>query len=171
MRQTGTRRRLHVALFLGVGLAATGLGLVAYGTNLFRSLELDTVDVRFAIRGTESPRREISVVDIDDDTFSDFNERREKIRYPFPRRYFARVINRLSKDGAKVIAYDIQFTEETNPTDDNALVEAVAEAGNVVLATTEVDEQDGRTSSAATRSCARSAHASGTATSRSIPEA
>jgi adenylate cyclase len=144
MRQTGTRRRLHVALFLGVGLAATGLGLVAYGTNLFRSLELDTVDIRFTIRGTESPPQDISVVDIDDDTFNDFNNRREKIRYPFPRRYFAQVINRLSKDGAKVIAFDIQFTEETNPTDDNALVEAVAQAGNVVLATTEVDEQ-GRT--------------------------
>jgi adenylate cyclase len=139
MRQTRSRRRLHVALFLGVGLAATGLGLVAYGTNVFRELELDTVDARFSIRGEQKPPQQIEVVAIDDITFSNFNSRQENVRYPFPRRYFARVIDRLAKDGAKVIAYDIQFTEQTTPADDNALVEAVANAGNVVLATTEVD--------------------------------
>ena len=132
-----------MALFLGVGLAATGLGLVAYGTNLFRSLELNSVDMRFTLRGEEPAPPDIAVVAIDDDTFSFFNTRRERIRYPFPRRYFARVIDRLAADGAKVIAYDIQFTEETEVAEDTALVEAVANAGNVVLATTEVDEQGG----------------------------
>jgi adenylate cyclase len=136
---TRSRRRLHVALFLGVGLAATGLGLVAYGTNVLRELELDTVDARFSIRGEQPPPKQIEVVAIDDITFSRFNSRQENVRYPFPRRYFARVIDRLAADGAKVIAYDIQFTEQTTPEDDNALVTAVANAGNVVLATTEVD--------------------------------
>jgi adenylate cyclase len=139
MRQTRTRRRLHVAVFLGVGLAATGLGLVAYGTNVLRELELDTVDARFSVRGDQPPSGQIEVVAIDDITFSNFNSRQENVRYPFPRRYFAKVIDRLAADGAKVIAYDIQFTEETNPEDDNALVTSVANAGNVVLATTEVD--------------------------------
>jgi adenylate cyclase len=139
MKQTRTRRRLDVALFLGVGLAATGLGLVAYGTNVLRDLELDTVDARFSVRGDQPPPEQIEVVAIDDITFSNFNSRQENVRYPFPRRYFAKVIDRLAADGAKVIAYDIQFTEETNPEDDNALVTSVANAGNVVLATTEVD--------------------------------
>jgi adenylate cyclase len=139
MRQTRTRRRLYVALFLGVGLAATGLGLVAYGTNVLRELELDTVDARFSVRGDQPPSEQIEVVAIDDITFSNFNSRQENVRYPFPRRYFAKVIDGLAADGAKVIAYDIQFTEETNPEDDNALVTSVANAGNVVLATTEVD--------------------------------
>jgi CHASE2 domain-containing sensor protein len=75
MRQTRTRRRLHVALFLGVGLAATGLGLVAYGTNVFRELELDTVDARFTIRGEQTAPESIEVVAIDDITFSNFNSR------------------------------------------------------------------------------------------------
>jgi adenylate cyclase len=139
MKQTRSRRRLHVALFLGVGLAATGLGLVAYGTNVLRELELDTVDARFEIRGEQPPPQQIEVVAIDDITFSNFNSRQENVRYPFPRSYFAKVIDRLAADGAKVIAYDIQFTEETDPEEDNALVTSVAEAGNVVLATTEVD--------------------------------
>ncbi|HET7855063.1 MAG TPA: adenylate/guanylate cyclase domain-containing protein, partial [Gaiellaceae bacterium] len=139
MRQTRTRRRLHVALFLGVGLAATGVGLVAYGTNVFRELELDTVDARFSIRGEQPGPEDIEVVAIDDITFSNFNSRQENVRYPFPRKYFAKVIDRLAADGAKVIAYDIQFTEQTDAANDNALVQSIADAGNVVLATTEVD--------------------------------
>jgi hypothetical protein len=63
------RSRLHAALFLGVALAATGIGLVAYGTNVFRELDLQSVDARFSIRGTEPAPRDIVVVKIDDVTF------------------------------------------------------------------------------------------------------
>jgi adenylate cyclase len=142
--RTRSGTRLRVALFLGVGFAATGLALVAYGTNVLRSLELDSVDARFAIRGDQPRPEDVVVVAIDDETFSDFNSAGLSGRYPFPRRRFARVIDNLSNDGAKVIAYDIQFTEQTNADDDNALINSVADAGNVVLATTEVDKQ-GRT--------------------------
>jgi adenylate cyclase len=142
--RTRSGTRLRVALFLGVGFAATGLALVAYGTNVLRSLELDSVDARFAIRGDQPRPEEVVVVAIDDETFSDFNSAGLSGRYPFPRKRFARVIDNLSNDGAKVIGYDIQFTEQTNADDDNALINSVADAGNVVLATTEVDKR-GRT--------------------------
>ena len=142
--RTRSGTRLRVALFLGVGFAATGIALVAYGTNIFRSLELDSVDTRFSIRGDQPRPKDVVVVAIDDDTFSDFNSAGLSGRYPFPRKRFARVIDNLDRDGAKVIAYDIQFTERTNDVDDNALITSVLDAGNVVLATTEVDKQ-GRT--------------------------
>ena len=51
----------------------------------------------------------------------------------------ARLIDRLRDDGARVIVYDVQFTEPTDPADDLALYESVRRAGDVVLATTEVD--------------------------------
>lgn len=138
-----TRRttRLQVALFLGVGLAMSGLALVAYGTHLFRGGELGTVDVRFSVRGKQPVPKDIAVVAIDEDTFSDFNAAGLTGRYPFARRRFARVIDNLRKDGAKVIAYDVKFTSQTNPVDDNALITAVARARNVVLATTVVDKR------------------------------
>jgi adenylate cyclase len=139
--QTRSGTRLRIALFLGVGLGMAGLALVAFGTHLFRGLELGTVDVRFSTRGEQAAPKNIAVVAIDADTFSDFNSAGLAGRYPFRRRRFARVIDNLSKDGAKVIAYDIQFTEQTTADDDTALIESVARAGNVVLATTEVDEQ------------------------------
>jgi adenylate cyclase len=126
-----------VALFLAVGMAMTGLGLVAYGTNVFESLDLRTVDKRFSIRssihGTDQPS-DIVVVKVDDKTFNDLQTRWEDFR-PL----HARLIRRLKKGGAKVIVYDVQFTEPSAPgheEDDNKLITAVGAAGNVVLATT-----------------------------------
>jgi adenylate cyclase len=143
--QTRSATRLRFALFSGVGLAMTGLALVAYGTNLFKGLELSSVDVRFEIRGERPPPTDIVIVDIGADTFNDFNQRELRVRYPFPRGYFARIIDRLRVDGAKVIAYDIQFTEASeDPAQDEQLAFATLRAGNVVLTTTEVEE-GGRT--------------------------
>jgi adenylate cyclase len=132
--RTRSGTRLRVALFLAVGFAATGIGLVAYGTNVFRDLDLESVDARFTIRGTEAAPDDIVIVKVDDKTFSDLRRRWEEFR---PQH--AELIRRLKADGAKVIAYDVQFTEASlNPADDDKLITAVGDAGNVVLATTEV---------------------------------
>ena len=102
--------------------------------TLFGDLELDTVDARFAIRGDLTPPDDVVVVGIDDETFSELDE-----QWPFKRSRHAQLIDRLKADGARAIVYDVQFTEPTKPAEDNALLEAVDRAGNVVLATTEVD--------------------------------
>ena len=54
------------------------------------------------------------------------------------------MIDRLAADGAKVIAYDVQFTEQTEPRRGPARCSRPpANAGNVVFATTEVNEGGG----------------------------
>jgi adenylate cyclase len=132
------RRRLRTrqTAFLAVGLLSAALALVAYATEAFEGIELDIVDARFAVRGTERPPPDIVVVEIDDVTLDELNE-----RWPFPRSFHAELIDRLRRAGARTIAYDVQFTEPTRPQEDNALIQAVARAGNVVLATTEVDRR------------------------------
>jgi adenylate cyclase len=135
---TRSGTRLRVALFLAVGMAMTGLGLVAYGTSVFRDLDLQSVDARFTIRGNQRAPEDIVVVKVDDKTFSDLQKRQEEFR-PL----HARLIDRLKKDGAKIIVYDFQFTEPSakgHEEDDNKLITAVANAGNLVLATTEVND-------------------------------
>ena len=47
------------------------------------------------------------------------------------------MIDRIAADHPKAIAVDIQFTEPTDDANDGALLNSVANAGNVVLATTE----------------------------------
>jgi adenylate cyclase len=137
--RSNRRSRFRLLLFLTTGLGAAAIALTAYFTGILRTQELATVDLRFSIRGAQPPPNDVVVVQIDDDTFSDFANQNRANHWPFSRYYHARVINRLRKDGAKVIAYDIQFTERTSDGPDNALIEAVRKAGNVVLATTEVD--------------------------------
>ena len=43
-------------MFAVTAIVLTGFVLVAYAANLLRSMELDTVDARFSIRGTERQR-------------------------------------------------------------------------------------------------------------------
>ena len=119
-----------------VALVAATVGVVFYATGLLGTLEAQSVDARFAVRGTQPTPDEIVVVGVDDTTFDEL----PNTRWPFPRSLEARVIENLTKDGAKAIAVDIQFTEQTTPRQDNALVEAVAAAPGVVLSTTETDK-------------------------------
>ncbi|MEA2442512.1 MAG: hypothetical protein QOH76_3936, partial [Thermoleophilaceae bacterium] len=84
------RRRLRALLLGVVAVLAVTLGLVAYGTDLFRSLELSTIDARFSWRGTEKPPGDLVVVGVAADSQTELNT-----QWPFPRSYHARVIDRL----------------------------------------------------------------------------
>lgn len=133
------RRREQMRLFTTVCLAAGALALVAFASGI-RDVELAALDARFELRGSSQPPSDVLLVAIDDRTFSELRN----VRFPIPRSMHGRLIDRLSRAGAKVIAYNIQFTEETSIEEDSALVQAVARAGKlgskVVLATTEVDQ-------------------------------
>jgi adenylate cyclase len=119
-----------------VALVAVALALLGYATGVLRRIELDTVDARFEVRGAQSPPADLVVVEIDDVSFSELNE-----RWPFPRSLHGRLVEGLDRAGARTIAYDVQFTEPTTPRQDNALIRAVAQAGQVVLSTTEVNRR------------------------------
>jgi adenylate cyclase len=135
---------VRTVLFLAVGLGVTALGLLAYGTDVLRNVELDSVDARFSIRGKQKPPSELIVVQIDDVTFNELHQ-----RWPFSRTVHADAIRHIAADHPKAIAYDVQFTEPSNGKDwdnppDNALGDAIAKAnGRVVLSTTEVDDKGG----------------------------
>jgi adenylate cyclase len=123
-----------------VAVSAAALAIVAYSTELMRSLELQSVDARFSVHGTQERPDDIVVVGVDDITFNELGE-----QWPFPRTLHARVIDQLRKAGAKVVAVDIQFTEPSEKwQEDNALIESIGRMGGVVLSTTEV-ELGGRT--------------------------
>ena len=131
-------RRLRSALFGVNALVLTGFVLAAYGIGVLDQPERDTLDTRFQVRGSQGAPEDVVVVAIDDVTFDELG-----VRWPFPRSLHAQAIDRLRREGARVIAYDIQFTEQTRPSEDNALIDAVDRTDGVVLATTEVNERGG----------------------------
>jgi HD-GYP domain-containing protein (c-di-GMP phosphodiesterase class II) len=124
-------------IMLVATLAAVALALVARDVHLLDGVEDETVAMRFDARGAQ-PVDEVTVVAIDDVTFSDL-----EVQWPFKRSLHARAIDALHRAGAKQIVYDVQFTEPTAEREDQALFRAVRRAGDVVLATTETDGHGG----------------------------
>ena len=130
-RRTAAIRALPSA-FLVAALLAVGAGLIVYGVDLWPSVEHRTVDARFSVRGTSTPRN-LLLVTIDGTSLAAL-----KMNFPLPRSLHARALDVLRTDGARAIVYDLQFTEPTRASEDLALYRAVGRAaGHVVLVTTE----------------------------------
>jgi adenylate cyclase len=122
-----------LALALAV-LVAGGLAAAAYATDAFRALELNTVDRRFEIRGERKPPADMVIVAIDRKTLNTL-----RAPAPFPHDAHAAVVERLRADGAKVIAFDLEFiSPRGGERAALALVNAIAEAGNVITASSDV---------------------------------
>ena len=130
---------------LVVAVLSAGIGVLAYAAHLLRRTEHQTIDARFSIRGSRRAPRDFVLVQIDNATLQALARAKLRSEFPFPRRYDAKVIDRLRLDGARTIALDLEFTHETDVRDDNALIEAIGRAhGKTVLAASEV-ARDGTT--------------------------
>src|SRR5947208_3074317 len=94
MLATGRHARVRLALFIGIGLATTGLVFVALGLHLLRDFEFDSVDARFSVRGTQPRPADLLVVAIDEHTFDSRQDGGLGLQWPLPRRWHARALNR-----------------------------------------------------------------------------
>ncbi|TMK39405.1 MAG: adenylate/guanylate cyclase domain-containing protein [Actinobacteria bacterium] len=134
----GGAANLRRSVFVAVGLVATLVGVGAYELAALRDPELGTVDARFSLRGAQPKPRDVAVVAIDTNTFLP-PPTGLGVRWPFPRSMHARAIDQILRDHPAAIAYDVQFTEQSTPAQDNALIEAVGRAhGKITLATIQV---------------------------------
>lgn len=68
-------------------------------------LELNSLDLRFQLRGRTQPDPRIIIVDIDQYSQEALGH------WPFPRIYFAQLVDALREDGARVVAFDITFSQ------------------------------------------------------------
>ena len=73
--------------------------------DFIKRLELDTLDLRFQFRGRTRPDPRILIVDIDQQSQEELG------RWPFPRVHFAHLLDALREDGARVVAFDITFSQ------------------------------------------------------------
>jgi CHASE2 domain-containing sensor protein len=123
----------RVAALLCIALLTTAAGMALAETRVLDGIERDTIKARFDVRGTERPN-DVVVVGIDAKSFDVLRQ-----QWPFPRSLHARAIRRLHEAGARLIVYDVQFTEATSAREDLALFRAIGGAGGAVLATSESD--------------------------------
>ena len=80
------------------------------------------------MRGKKPVSDDIVIVSIGDQAFQELGQ------WPFPRSYYAKLIENLNKAGAKIIAFDIEFTEPTVPEQDDAFAAEAAKYDNIILA-------------------------------------
>jgi len=120
MRNLGSYGKYILILFL-----CLILGLFAY-LDIFSTFDSKLQDK--LLRQSSPVDMEIVVVAIDDQSLEDLG------RFPWPRYVHAELIRILSQGQPAAIGIDIIFSEATeDPEEDLALVEAIREAGNVVL--------------------------------------
>jgi len=115
-----------------ISLLAAFLAYVLSFTNTFENLELKSYDLRFVLRGVQPvDETGIAIVAIDELSFLDLPD-----AWPFPRSYYAKLIDNLTRAGAKLIVFDVTFTEPSidNPEYDFALARAAARAQRVLFA-------------------------------------
>ena len=116
----------------GAGIGLTVIFAVVFFIPLqfFETIHGKLYDLTFRIRGPVAPPSDIAIVAVDDDSLARVG------RWPWPRNTCAALIDRLSQDGARIIALDIVFLPESaerSATPTQALKESITRAGNVVL--------------------------------------
>lgn len=126
------RRRLN-RLDITVGLGLTGLVAFLFFIpwSGFEKAQGKLYDLGLKIRTADPPPPDIAIVAIDDASINQIG------RWPWPRKYVAHLIERLSAAGCRVIAVDLLFPpadEEREAGNNRLLGEAIRKAGNVVLA-------------------------------------
>jgi adenylate cyclase len=119
------RHALALAVTVGAFLLAAGLGLTRFWGDVESKL-FDQLSVATATGKSTLP---ITIVGVDEASFAQIGK-----RWPWPRSLHAQLVDRLAAGGAAVIAFDMIFSEASEPGEDATLTQAVARAGAVVMA-------------------------------------
>ncbi|MFH1859788.1 MAG: CHASE2 domain-containing protein, partial [bacterium] len=117
---------LLISLVVGI------LVSILCGSGLLDRLEWIVYDSKFQLRGKVAADKNIVIVAIDEQSLKSIG------RWPWNRGYHAKLINKLSRAGAKTIAIDVLLAEPEHryPIDDKRLSRATKASGNVIYLTT-----------------------------------
>lgn len=90
---------------LALGVIAVVLTLYAVDTPLLDAVELHWLDLRFRLRGPIAPAPTVVLAVVDEKSLE------VQGRWPWPRSRIASLVDALSRDGAKIVAFDVAFAE------------------------------------------------------------
>ena len=113
------------AILVAVFLTAAILVLRAAG--LTEAIDRFAWETRFSL-DTKPASDQIVFIDIDAGSLEAIGV------WPFPRRVYADLVDRLTKAGAQDIVFDVDFSAASNAEDDALFARAIERAGNVSLA-------------------------------------
>jgi len=121
------RRRRTLA---GLTLIAAVLVAVLMVTNWLGPLELASVDARFAVRGAQPGRtKSVVIIAIDGKSIHALGQ------FPIRRHFYADAVDRVHRDGARLIVLDVELIDPSVQAEDNALIEGLRRAPGTILTT------------------------------------
>ncbi|MCU0777341.1 MAG: CHASE2 domain-containing protein, partial [Akkermansiaceae bacterium] len=124
-----TKRRKRLAATLVISLIGFIWGLMLWQLNIGQGLRRASYDLPFLF-GEHQPPEDIVLVYLDE---ASHRELEQPLAQPWDRRLHAKLVDRLTEDGARMIVFDILFHDE-NPEQDEVFAAAIRKHGNVVLA-------------------------------------
>lgn len=143
---------IQIGISIGVGAIVVVVLLLLRSFHLLDTLELKTLDYRYVLRGpytgllsktdVKKDSLDVVLVDLDDET-----HRLMPYRPPYPRDVWAKVVDNLTRTGAKTIVFDIEFDSEDDKSakGDSLFAESIRHAQeqgtDVVLAAKLVHEK------------------------------
>ncbi|NQV38405.1 MAG: adenylate/guanylate cyclase domain-containing protein [Candidatus Marinimicrobia bacterium] len=139
---------------IGLTLGSILVVLILHFFGTFDILELKTYDFRFTTvrgpltgwRATDSTFIEngtdVVLVEVDDEAYRLMPEKGGWNEWPYPRVVWAHTIDNLSRAGAKVIAFDIQFDASKEGDDEiaRAIIDAKARGTTVIISVKKATE-------------------------------
>ena len=93
-----------------------------------QSLDRVYYDSLYLLRGARVSPENIVIVAIDESSFDELD-----MRWPWPRSTHAKLVEVLKNNGAKVIGFDVLFSESSDKNEDQIFADSISNAGNVVL--------------------------------------
>jgi adenylate cyclase len=116
-----------------LGILVGLLGLVISFVPFFHELEEDTgLGLLFTLRGARPAPSDAVVVSIDAESSEHLNIPNNPDKWP--RSLHARLIEKLTKEGAKAVTFDVHFLEPRAQESDEQFAAALSRAGNVIIA-------------------------------------
>lgn len=111
-----------------IGLVGLVLSATPFGLELEENFGLAGL---FNLRGERAPPPQVAIVSLDKTSAERFGLPHEPDKWP--RTLHARLVDNLTRFGAKVIVFDVIFDESRQPAHDASFAAAMQRAGNVVL--------------------------------------
>ncbi len=113
-------------------LISAGAGLLVLGfwfIGTFQGLENRSLDYRFKLRGPISGSKDVVIVAFDEESFKELG------RWPWPRQMHGKVVDRLTRAGAKAIVFDMLLPEpdQGDPASDRYFAEAAKRSKRVAI--------------------------------------
>jgi len=119
------KRPLFINLLISVAISIFIIFLYYIKPQILEDFEHHTYDMRFRLRGSTTPSPDIAIIAIDEKSIESIG------RFPWSRKYHARLLDIAKESGAKAVLFDIFFSEGESPEADSLFSEAIRKTENV----------------------------------------